>query len=167
MNQLGLNSKLMIPNLGEIILHLVFSISTLWSLGVVLELRITFITTIVLVVFSGVLVIGIYHLLIGRFEIEYFRRVTAVLCSLFGTFVWNLGWLCGLIGGVNNYWAAVTMLGWINVVFVFSLKKSGAYDLSFLEIESLTDASLPSVMFIGNGWTLQASAFPFSGVEVV
>lgn len=72
-----------------------------------------------------------------------------------------------MIGGVNNYWAAVTMLGWINVVFVFSSKKSGAYDLSFLEIESLTDASLPSVMFIGNGWTLQASAFPFSGVEVV
>ncbi|KAL0772423.1 hypothetical protein Bca101_037574 [Brassica carinata] len=138
----------------EPVLHLVFSMSALWSLGVVLELLIPFITTIVLVVFSGVLVIGIYLLLIGRFEIEYFKRVTAVLCLL-----------CGLIGGVNNYWAAVTMLGWINVVFVFSLKKSGAYDLSFLEIESLTDASLPSVMFIGNGWTLQASAFPFSGVE--
>lgn len=62
------------------VLHLVFSMSALWSLGVVLELLIPFITTIVLVVFSGVLVIGIYLLLIGRFEIEYFKRVTAVLC---------------------------------------------------------------------------------------
>ncbi|CAN6837032.1 unnamed protein product [Brassica oleracea] len=96
----------------EPVLHLVFSMSALWSLGVVLELLIPFITTIVLVVFSGVLVIGIYLLLI-----------------------------------------AVTMLGWINVVFVFSSKKSGAYDLSFLEIESLTDASLPfsvNVILVNN-----------------
>lgn len=53
------------------------------------------------------------------------------------------------------------------MVFVFSLKKSGAYDFSFLEIESVSDASLPSLRFVGNGRTLQASAVPLSGVEVL
>ncbi|VVB06258.1 unnamed protein product [Arabis nemorensis] len=206
------------------VLHLVFNMSALWSLGVVEQLGHLGLGTayylhytLVLVVFSGVLVIGIYHLLIGRFKIDYFRRVTAVgySCVVFGwmtilsvkqpsskldlfgllslpisfapfesliftsiivpqaSFLGHLSGILvgyaiswGLIGGMNNYWA-LTILGWIVVVFVFSLKKSGAYDFSFLEIESLTDASLPSVRFIGNGRTLQASAVPLSGVEVV
>ncbi|KAJ4896193.1 RHOMBOID-like protein 13 [Raphanus sativus] len=206
------------------VLHLVFNMSALWSLGVVEQLGHLGLGTayylhytLVLVVFSGVLVIGMYHLLIGRFKIEYFRRVTAVgySCVVFGwmtilsvkqpsskfdlfgvlslpisfapfesliftsiivpqaSFLGHLSGILvgyavswGLIGGMNNYWA-VTMLGWIVVVFVFSLKKSGAYDFSFLEIESVSDASLPSLRFVGNGRTLQASAVPLSGVEVI
>lgn len=47
------------------------------------------------------------------------------------------------------------------------MKRSGAYDFNFLEIESVTDPSLPSVRFLGNGRTLQMSALPLEGVEVV
>ena len=38
------------------------------------------------VVLSGVLVLAMYHLLIERFKLEYFRRVTAVgySCVVFG-----------------------------------------------------------------------------------
>ncbi|KAJ4836939.1 hypothetical protein Tsubulata_042969 [Turnera subulata] len=44
------------------------------------------------------------------------------------------------------------------------LKQSGTYDFNFLEIESVTDPSLPSVRFLG---TLQMSAVPAGGVEIV
>ncbi|XWS35292.1 hypothetical protein CRYUN_Cryun21dG0113500 [Craigia yunnanensis] len=67
---------------------------------------------------------------------------------------------------MTNYWA-VSMLGWIAVVFVFSLKRPGAYDFNFLEIESVTDPSLPSVQFIGNDRTLQISTIPIEGIEIV
>lgn len=61
------------------------------------------------------------------------------------------------------------MLGWIAVVFVVSLKRSGAYDFEFLEIELVTDPSLPSVRFHapGNGRMLQMSSVPTGGVELV
>lgn len=51
---------------------------------------------------------------------------------------------------------SITLLVLVVISGVF--KKSGAYDFSFfVEIESLSDVSLPSVKFIGNGRTLQAS----------
>ncbi|XWS22220.1 hypothetical protein CRYUN_Cryun29cG0015700 [Craigia yunnanensis] len=172
------------------VLHLVFNTSALWSrvveqlghlgLGVAYCLQYTF----VLVGLSGLLVLGMYHFLIQRFKIEYFRRVTAVGFAPFGSLIFTsiivpqasfLGHLSGiivgyaiawgLIHGMTNYWA-VSMLGWIAVVFVFSLKRSGAYDFNFLKIESVTD-SLPSVRFIGNGRTLQMSTIPVEGVQIV
>ncbi|KAG5530752.1 hypothetical protein RHGRI_025652 [Rhododendron griersonianum] len=208
------------------ILHLVFNMSALWSLGVVeqlgpMGLGVEFYLhyTLVLVVLSGLLVLGAYHVLISKFKIEYFRRVTAVgySCVVFGwmtilsakqpssklnlfgllslpisfapfesliftsiivpqaSFVGHLsgiivgyaiGW--GLIGGMNNYWA-VSMLGWIVVVFVLSLKRSGLFDFHFLEIESVTDPSLPSVRILasGNGRSLQISSLPVIGADVV
>ena len=150
--------------------------------------------TLVLVVLSGVLVLAMYHLLIERFKLEYFRRVTAVgySCVVFGwmtilsvkqpsskldlfgflslpisfapfesliftsiivpqaSFLGHLSGIVvgyaiawGLIHGMSNYWA-LSLLGWIALVFVLSLKRSGAVDLNFLEIESVTDPSLPS-----------------------
>ncbi|KAG2720845.1 hypothetical protein I3843_02G043200 [Carya illinoinensis] len=208
------------------VLHLVFNMSALWSLGIVeqlgnIGLGVVYYLhyTLVLVVLSGVLVFGMYHTLIIRFKLEHFRRVTAVgySCVVFGwmtilsmkqpsskldlfgflslpisfapfesliftslivpqaSFLGHLsgiivgyaiGW--GLINGMNNYWA-VTMLGWIVLVFVFSLKRSGAYDFSFFEIESITDPYLHSVRFpaSGNGRTLQMTALPVGDVELV
>ncbi|KAF7133363.1 hypothetical protein RHSIM_Rhsim09G0023800 [Rhododendron simsii] len=208
------------------ILHLVFNMSALWSLGVVEQLgpmglgvKFYLHYTLVLVVLSGLVVLGAYHVLISKFKIEYFRRVTAVgySCVVFGwmtilsvkqpssklnlfgllslpisfapfesliftsiivpqaSFVGHLsgiivgyaiGW--GLIHGMNNYWA-VSMLGWIVVVFVLSLKHSGLFDFHFLEIESVTDPSLPSVRILasGNGRSLQISSLPVVGADVV
>jgi hypothetical protein len=50
---------------------------------------------------------------------------------------------------------------------VVSLKRSGAYDFDFIEIESVMDPSLPSVRFPGTGRALQMSALPVEGVEIV
>ncbi|KAJ6908621.1 hypothetical protein NC651_018880 [Populus alba x Populus x berolinensis] len=198
--------------------------SALWSLGVVEQLGHVGLGvayylhhTLVLVVLSGALVLGMYHLLIQRFKIEYFRRVMAVgySCVVFGwmtilsvkqpsskldlfgflslpisfapfesliftsiivpqaSFLGHLSGIVvgyaiawGLIHGMNNYWA-ISMLGWIVLVFVVSLKQSGAYDFDFLEIESVTDPSLPSVRFLGSGRTLQMSSLAVEGVEIV
>ncbi|XP_058094217.1 RHOMBOID-like protein 13 [Magnolia sinica] len=208
------------------VLHLVFNMSALWSLGVVEQLGhvglgIEFYLhyTLVLVVLSGLLVLGAYHVLIQRFKIEYFRRVTAVgySCVVFGwmtilsmkqpsskldlfgflslpisfapfesliftsiivpqaSFLGHLsgiivgyaiGW--GLIHGMNNYWA-ISMLGWIILAFVFSLKRTGTLEITFIEIEPVTDPSLPTVGFpaSGNGRTLQMNALPLGGSELV
>lgn len=208
------------------VIHLVFNMSALWSLGVVEQLghigvgvQFYLHYTLVLVVLSGILVLGAYHLLIQRFKLEYFRRVTAVgySCVVFGwmtilsvkqpssklnlfgflslpisfapfesliftsiivpqaSFLGHLsgiivgyaiGW--GLIHGMNDYWA-ITMLGWIALVFVMSLKRSGAYNFEFLEVEPVNDPSLPSVRFLApsNGRTLQMSSLPTGGVELV
>ena len=75
------------------ILHLVFNMNALWSLGVVeqlsnvglgIEYYIQY--TLVLIILSGFLVLAIYHLLIHRFKVEYYKRVTAVgySCVVFG-----------------------------------------------------------------------------------
>ncbi|CAA3013353.1 RHOMBOID 13 [Olea europaea subsp. europaea] len=208
------------------VLHLVFNMSALWSLGIIeqlghmgLGLEYYLHYSLVLVVLSGMLVLGMYHVLIQKFKIDYFRRVTAVgySCVVFGwmtilsvkqpsskldlfgflslpisfapfesliftsiivpqaSFLGHLsGIICGysiawgLIHGMNNYWA-VSMLGWIMLVLIFSLKKSGTYDFSFLEIESVTDPSMPSVRFIssGNDRTLQMSTLPEVSTDTV
>ncbi|CAM8979439.1 unnamed protein product [Rhodiola kirilowii] len=207
-------------------LHLVFNMSALWSLGVVEQLgnmglgtEFYLQYTLVLIILSGALVLATYHLLIQKFKLEYFRRVTAVgySCVVFGwmtilsvkqpssklnlfgllslpisfapfesliftsiivpqaSFIGHLSGIIvgysiawGLIQGMNSYWA-FSMLGWTMLIFVVSLKRSGAYDFSFLEIESVTDSSLPSVRFVasGAGRTLQLSALPVGGMELV
>ncbi|KAL0456259.1 UNVERIFIED_CONTAM: RHOMBOID-like protein 13 [Sesamum latifolium] len=208
------------------ILHLVFNMSALWSLGIIEQLRHIGLGveyylhyTILLVVLSGLLVLGMYHLLIQKFKIDYFRRVTAVgySCVVFGwmtilstkqpssklelfgflslpisfapfesliftsiivpqaSFIGHLSGIIvgyaiawGVIHGMNNYWA-VSMLAWIVLIFIFSLKKSGTYDFGFLEIESVTDSSLPSVgfPFSRNGRTLQTNTSPDMGANLV
>ncbi|KAL2507269.1 RHOMBOID-like protein 13 [Forsythia ovata] len=208
------------------VLHLVFNMSALWSLGIIEQLghiglgvEYYLHYTLVMVVLSGMLVIGMYHLLIQRFKLDYFRRVTAVgySCVVFGwmtilsvkqpSFKLNLfGFLSlpisfapfesliftsiivpqasflghlsgiivgyaiawGLIHGMNNYWA-ISMLGWIVLVFIFSLKKSGKYDFSFIEIEHVNDPSLPSIRFLasGNGRNLQMGMLPGAGADLV
>lgn len=199
------------------LIHLAFNMSALWSLGAVEKLghagmgvQYYLHYTIVMVVLSGALVIASYHVLVQRFKIEYFRRVTAVgySCVVFGwmtvlavkqpssrlelfgllslpisfapfeslvftsiivpqaSFLGHLSGIVvgyaiawGLVHGMNNYWA-VSMLGWIAAVFVFSLKRSGAYDLDFLQIESVSDdSSLPTVRFLGAG-NAQMSSLP-------
>lgn len=206
------------------VIHLVFNMSALWSLGIVeqldhLGLGVAYYLqyTLVLVVLSGILVLAIYHLLIQRFKVDYFRRVTAVgySCVVFGwmtilsmkqpssklelfgflslpisfapfesliftsiivpqaSFVGHLSGIIvgyaiawGLIHGMNNYWA-VSMLAWVIAVFIFSLKRSGAYDFHFIEIEAVADTPLPSVRFPGAGRTLQMSAIAAEGVDIV
>ncbi|KAJ8466297.1 hypothetical protein OPV22_028849 [Ensete ventricosum] len=208
------------------VVHLVFNMSALWSLGVVeqlghLGLGIEFYLqyTLVLVVLSGVLVLLAYHILIQKFKLEYFRRVTAVgySCVVFGwmtilavkqpssklnlfgvlslpisfapfesliftsiivpqaSFIGHLSGIIvgysiawGLIHGMNNYWA-ISMLGWLILMFILSLKRTGAVDLPFIEIEPVTDPSLPAVGFIpsGNGRTLQMNILHGRGAELV
>lgn len=201
------------------VVHLVFNMSALWSLGAVEQLgqiglgvEYYLHYTLVLVVLSGLLVLGFYHVMIQRFKVEYFRRVTAVgySCVVFGwmtilaakqpssklnifgvlslpisfapfesliftsimvpqaSFIGHLSGIIvgysiawGLVHGMNNYWA-VTMLGWTALVFVLSLKRTGSMELSFIEMEPVTDPSLPSVGVVatrnGRSRTLQMDA---------
>jgi membrane associated rhomboid family serine protease len=147
--------------------------------------------TFVLVVLLGLLVLGFYHMMIQRFKVEYFRRVTTVgySCVVFGwmtilvvkqpslkmnffyvlsllisfapfesliftsimapqaSFIGHLSGIIvgysiawGLIHGMNNYWM-ITMLGWIALVFVLSMKRTRSMELSVFEIEPVTDPS--------------------------
>nr|AIY60768.1 rhomboid protein Cabca_RBL13 [Cabomba caroliniana] len=208
------------------VVHLIFNMSALWSLGVIEKLRhiglgMEFYLhyTLVLVVLSGILVLLLYHILVQRFKLEYFRRVTAVgySCVVFGwmtilatkqpsskldlfgflslpisfapfeslvftsiivpraSFIGHLSGIVvgysiawGLINGMNNYWA-FSMLGWIILVFLYSLKQTGAVDISFIEIELVTESVLPAVGFVasGNSRTLQMNPLPFGGAELV
>ncbi|XP_019707682.2 RHOMBOID-like protein 13 [Elaeis guineensis] len=208
------------------VVHLVFNMSALWSLGVVehlgyMGLGVEFYLqyTLVLVVLSGLLVLGVYHILIQKFKLEYFRRVTAVgySCVVFGwmtilavkqpssklnlfgflslpisfapfesliftsiivpqaSFIGHLSGIVvgysiawGLIHGMSNYWA-ISMLGWIILVFLLSLKRTGASNLSFIEIEPVTDSSLSTVGFLasGNSRTLQMGILPRRVAELV
>ncbi|KAA8531420.1 hypothetical protein F0562_006227 [Nyssa sinensis] len=178
------------------VLHLVFNMSALWSLGVVeqlghmgLGMEFYLHYTLVLVVLSGVLVLGAYHVLIQKFKIEYFRRVTAVgySCVVFG-------WMTIL--SVKQPSAKLDLFGFISLPISFApfesliftsiivpqasflghlsgiivgLKRSGAFDFNFLEIEPVTDPSMPSVRFLGlgNGRTLQMSSLPVAGTDIV
>ncbi|EEE55804.1 hypothetical protein OsJ_04394 [Oryza sativa Japonica Group] len=206
------------------VVHLVFNMSALWSLGVVEQLgqiglgvEYYLHYTLVLVVLSGLLVLGFYHVMIQKFKVEYFRRVTAVgySCVVFGwmtilatkqpssklnifgvlslpisfapfesliftsimvpqaSFIGHLSGIIvgysiawGLVHGMNNYWA-ITMFGWIVLVFVLSLKRTGSMDLRFIEIEPVTDPSLPSVGVVAsrNGRTLQMDVPSRRGVS--
>jgi membrane associated rhomboid family serine protease len=74
-------------------LHLIFNMSSLWSLGVVeslanlgLGIRFYLHNTLVLLILSSLLVLGIYHILIHQFKLDYYRQVTAVgySCVVFG-----------------------------------------------------------------------------------
>jgi hypothetical protein len=200
--------------------------SALWSLGIIenlnhlgLGLEFYLHYTLVMVILSGALVLATYHVMITKFKIEYFRRVTAVgySCVVFGwmtvlsvkqpssklnlfgflslpisfapfesliftsiivpqaSFIghlsgiivgYSIGW--GLIHGMNNYWA-ISILGWVVLIFILSLKRSGMFDFDFLEIESVTDPSLPTVRFVssGNGRTLQMSSLQNAEVNIV
>ncbi|EPS71204.1 rhomboid protein, partial [Genlisea aurea] len=188
------------------VIHLVFNMTALWSLGAVEQLKAIGLGmeyylhyTLLLVILPGLLVLGMYHILVHKYKLEHFRRVIAVgySCVVFGwmtilstrqpsaklelfgvlslpislapfeSLVFTsivvprasfIGHLAGIvvgyaiawdvIHGMNNYWA-VSMLGWICLAFVCSLKKSGAFSFDFLEIESVADASLPRFLHLG------------------
>lgn len=74
-------------------LHLIFNMSALWSLGIVesakdynLGTQFYLQYSVVLLLLSGLLVLGMYQVLVTRFKLEFFRRVTAVgySCVVFG-----------------------------------------------------------------------------------
>ncbi|KAK6118616.1 hypothetical protein DH2020_047608 [Rehmannia glutinosa] len=137
------------------ILHLVFNMSALWSLGVIEQLGHQPSSKLELFGFLSL------PISFAPFESLVFTSIIVPQASFIGHLSgiiigYAIAW--GLIHGMNNYWA-VSMLGWIVLVFIFSLKKSGTYNFNFLEIESVTDPSLPSVRFLasGNGRTLQMS----------
>ncbi|KAL2613588.1 hypothetical protein R1flu_025280 [Riccia fluitans] len=74
-------------------LHLVFNMSSLWSLGVIeslpqlgLGIRFYLHYTLVLLTASSLVVLGLYHVLIHRFKLAFYRRVAAVgySCVVFG-----------------------------------------------------------------------------------
>lgn len=183
-------------------LHLIFNMSALWSLGIVESSKSYNLGTsyylqysLVLLLLSGLLILGMYHVLITRFKLDLFRRVTAVgySCVVFGwmtilavkqpslklnmfgllslpisfapfesliftsilvpqaSFLGHLagiivgyliGW--GVVQGMTSYWAIVISL-WAAVGFLLSLKKTGPFELPFLEIESVLDPDMPSV----------------------
>ncbi|KAF6149015.1 hypothetical protein GIB67_009634 [Kingdonia uniflora] len=121
-------------------IHLVFNMSALWSLGVVeslghIELGVKFYIhySLVLVVLSGALVLGIYYVLIQKFKLEYFRRVTAVeyLCVFFG-------WMTILV--VKQPSSKLNLFGFLSL------------PISFAPFESLifTSIIVPQASFLGH-----------------
>lgn len=193
--------------------------SALWSLGVVESAKDYNLGTayylqysIILVLLSGLMVLGLYHVLITRFKLEYYRRVTAVgySCVVFGwmtilavrqpslklnlfgllnlpisfapfeslvftsiivpqaSFLGHLsgilvgyliGW--GVVQGMSIYWT-VTLAFWIAIGFLWSLSRSTAFELPYLEVESVADPNMPSLGAAAPSWsgpshTLQGS----------
>lgn len=121
-------------------LHLVFNMSALWSLGVVesakeYNLGTTYYLqySIILVLLSGLLVLGLYHVLITRFKLEYYRRVTAVgySCVVFG-------WMTIL--AVRQPSLKLSLFGLLNL------------PISFAPFESLVFTSIivPQASFLGH-----------------
>jgi cytochrome c oxidase subunit IV len=67
--------------------------------------------TLVLVVLSGLLVLRFYHMMIERFKVEYFRRVTSVgySCVVFG-------WMTILAAKqAEHFWCSFTPFEYNNV----------------------------------------------------
>lgn len=102
------------------LIHLVFNMSALWSLGVVeklvhvglgVEYYLHYI--LVLVVVLRMLVLEMYHLLIQRFKVEYFRRVTVVgyLCVVFG-------WMT--IPSMKQPSSKLDLFGFLSLPIIFS-----------------------------------------------
>jgi membrane associated rhomboid family serine protease len=85
------------------------------------------------VVLSGLLVLGFYHIMIQRFKVEYFRRVTAV------------GYSCVVFGWMTILAAKQPSLK-LNIFGVLSLP------ISFAPFESLifTSIMVPQASFIGH-----------------
>ncbi|CAA6663684.1 unnamed protein product [Spirodela intermedia] len=176
------------------VIHLVFNMSALWSLGAVeqlgqMGLGVEFYLhyTLVLVILSGLLVLGIYHVLIQRFKLDYFRRVTAVVkqpsskLNLFGvlslpisfapfeSLVFTsiivpqasfLGHLSGIIVGYSIAWGLIQ--GMNNYWAISMLGWT-------ILIEVVQDLSLPTVSPVapGNGRTLQMDALPLLGADIL
>ncbi|KAK8939986.1 hypothetical protein KSP40_PGU018936 [Platanthera guangdongensis] len=162
------------------VLHLIFNMSALWSLGVVEQLGgvglgIEFYLqyTLVLLILSGLLVLGVYHVLVQRFKLDYFRKFAPFESLIFtsiivpkASFIGHLsGIIVGyciawdLIHGMNSYWTVV-LLGWIALVFVLSLKRSGTFNFSFIKIEDVTDLTLPTISFVtANNRRIQMEPF--------
>lgn len=121
-------------------LHLVFNMSALWSLGVVESAKEYNLGTayylqnsILLVLLSGLMVLGMYHVLITRFKLEYYRRVTAVgySCVVFG-------WMTIL--AVRQPSLKLNLFGLLNL------------PISFAPFESLVFTSIivPQASFLGH-----------------
>lgn len=207
------------------ILHLVFNMNALWSLGIVenlgdIGLGVQFYLqyTLVLIVLSALIVLGMYHLLIYRFKMEHYKRVTAVgySCVVFGWMTilsakqpsskvdlfgvlslpisfapfeslvftsiivpqasflghlsgiivgYSIAW--GLVQGMNNYWA-LTILGWILLACIYSVKRASSLELRFLQIEPVADVTLPPMGVIASEPTEEMDTIPLvRGIELV
>eukprot|EP00245_Coleochaete_scutata_P006412 TRINITY_DN20837_c0_g1_i1.p1 TRINITY_DN20837_c0_g1~~TRINITY_DN20837_c0_g1_i1.p1 ORF type:complete len:268 (+),score=22.68 TRINITY_DN20837_c0_g1_i1:371-1174(+) len=186
-------------------LHLVFNMSSLWSLGVVEKLpdlgSVYYLKhTLVLVIASEVLCVAIYHVLIHRYRIEHYKRVIAVGYSgvvfgwmtvlsqkmptstldVFGvlslpinlapfesliftsilvpqaSFIGHLSGIIvgysiafGLWRGLTDYWA-VNLSIWVALTCIVTLKRSGAVDMPYFQIENLVaEATSPTVLVQG------------------
>jgi membrane associated rhomboid family serine protease len=90
----GQHWRLLTSSLTHIsFLHLMFNMSSLWSLGIIetlanlgLGIRYYLHNTLVLLLLSSLLVLGLYHILIHQFKLDYYKQVTAVgySCVVFG-----------------------------------------------------------------------------------
>ncbi|KAJ7539038.1 hypothetical protein O6H91_11G074500 [Diphasiastrum complanatum] len=121
-------------------LHLVFNMSALWSLGVVERLKEVGLGieyyihySLVLLILSALAVLGMYHTLIHRFKLDYYKRVTAV------------GYSC-IVFGWMTILAAKQPSSKLELFGVLSLP------ISFAPFESLVFTSIiaPQASFIGH-----------------
>ncbi|GJV17532.1 rhomboid-like protein 13 [Tanacetum coccineum] len=118
------------------VVHLLFNMSALWSLASVeLTLGVAYYLhySLVLLLLSGLVVLGWYHVLITRFKFEYFRRVTAVgySCVVFG-------WMTIL--SVKEPSSKLNLFGFLSL------------PISFAPFESLifTSIIVPQASFLGH-----------------